>query len=241
MHARSRHARRSGRDAPRSSSRTVDALDVATASAESRRTCASLNGLDRLHRPDVNLVSVRRALPPWLGPSLTTWAREASASFDQILRTDRYDLGAATHGLPDDARFWMTADVAVLLGRFAQLTNASRLRVVFGAVRGYRCRKFHVDYVRFRLVTTYLGPGTEWLPEHAVHRRALGQPVDDPRAANQAIVRDDSAVRRAGTGDVIAMKGALHTPGFGAVHRSPPIEGTGQLRVVLVASTVEDG
>jgi len=40
-------------------------------------------------------------------------------------------------------------------------------------------------------------------------------------------------------GEVIVMKGALHPNHRGAVHRSPPIEGTGRVRVVLIASTVD--
>jgi hypothetical protein len=35
------------------------------------------------------------------------------------------------------------------------------------------------------------------------------------------------------------MKGALHPNHRGAVHCSPPIEGTGRVRVVLIASTVD--
>jgi len=203
------------------------------------QTCPSLEDLDLLHRAEVNLVSVRRTLPAWLDASLTTWARGAPAKFDQILRTDRYDLSGATHGLPEATRLWLTSDVAVLLGRFAHFAGASRLRVSFSAVRSDQCRRFHMDDVRYRLVTTYAGPGTEWVPEHALCREALEHPADCPCDANQAIVRNASAVRHAGPGEIVVMKGALHPHGLGAVHRSPPIEATGQLRVVLIASTVE--
>lgn len=48
-----------------------------------------------------------------------------------------------------------------------------------------------------------------------------------------------STPRHAVPGDVIVMKGALHPGHRGAVHRSPPIEGTGRIRVVPIASTVE--
>ena len=32
-------------------------------------------------------------------------------------------------------------------------------------VRTDSCRKFHADYVTARLITTYLGEGTQWLDE----------------------------------------------------------------------------
>lgn len=40
-------------------------------------------------------------------------------------------------------------------------------------------------------------------------------------------------------GEVIVGKGALHPDHWGAVHRSPPIEATGRVRAVLIASTVD--
>jgi hypothetical protein len=95
-----------------------------------------------------------------------------------------------------------------------------------------------MDYVRYRLITTYVGPGTEWVPEEAVRREALDHPTDCPCDANKEIVRDPSAIRHAVPGEVIVMKGALHPGRRGAIHRSPAIEGTGRVRVLLIASTV---
>lgn len=67
---------------------------------------------------------------------------------------------------------------------------------------------------------------------------ALGNSPECPTAANRAIVTDDRAIRRAVAGDVLLLRGHLGVVGLahGAVHRSPPIEGSGQLRVVLVLS-----
>jgi len=158
---------------------------------------------------------------------------------EALSRAVRRDRGPATRGLAEPASTWLTVDVAVLIARLAHLADARRLRVSLGAVRTDRCRKFHVDYVRYRLVTTYVGPGTEWVPDSAVHREALDHPPDCPCDANKEIVKDASAIRHAVPGEVVVMKGALHPNSLGAVHRSPPIEGTGRVRVVLIASTVD--
>ena len=40
------------------------------------------------------------------------------------------------------------------------------------------CRKFHTDGYPLRLFTTYLGRGTEWLPEKATNRKGLGKSND---------------------------------------------------------------
>lgn len=204
-----------------------------------RRADAAVEAGERLTQGEVNLVSWHRELPSGLDAQLVDWAKRFPAQFDEIVCVSSYELSAATRGLAEPARAWLTMDVAILIARLAHLADARRLRVSLGAVRTDRCRKFHVDYLRYRLVTTYVGPGTEWVPDAAVRREALDHPQDCPCNANKEIVRDPSAVRHAVPGEVIVMKGALHPGHHGAVHRSPPIEGTGRVRVVLIASTVD--
>ena len=204
-----------------------------------RRASAEVEASERLARGEVNLVSWHRELPSGLDAQLVEWAKRFPAQFDEIVCVPSYDLSAATRGLAEPARAWLTMDVAILIARLAHLADARRLRVSFGAVRTGQCRKFHVDYVRYRLVTTYVGPGTEWVPDEAVRREALDHPLDCPCDANTEIVRESSVIRHALPGEVIVMKGALHPDHRGAVHRSPPIEGTGRVRVVLIASTVD--
>jgi len=214
-----------------------------THSADSTRSRRPISpealALRRLARDGVDLVSWPRSLPPGLGAHLAAWARGEPRYFDEIVSPRAYDLSPATEGIAEAARAWITADVAMLVARLAQVADARRVRVSFGVVRTDQCRKFHVDFVRYRLVTTYVGPGTEWLPESAVSREALQHPADCPCDANREIVRDAAAVRHAGVGEVILMKGALHPGSPGAVHRSPPIEASGRSRVVLIASTAE--
>ncbi|MFM7295682.1 MAG: DUF1826 domain-containing protein [Planctomycetota bacterium] len=204
-----------------------------------RRADAEVEASERLAQGEVNLVSWHRELPVGLDAQLVEWARRFPAQFDEIVAMPNYDLSAATHGLAEPARTWLTVELAVLIARLAHLADARRLRVSLGAVRTDQCRKFHVDYVRYRLVTTYVGPGTEWVPDAAVRREALDHPPDCPCDANKEIVKDASAIRHAVPGEVVVMKGALHPNHRGAVHRSPPIEGTGRVRVVLIASTVD--
>lgn len=204
-----------------------------------REAGGEARALELLAREEVNLVSWRRDLPPGLEGQLLAWARRFPADFCGFVALPRCDLASATRGLEEPARAWLTADVAVLLARLADLSGAGRLRVSLGAIREDQCPRFHMDYVRYRLVTTYVGPGTEWVPDPAVCREALDLHTDCPCDANAEIVRDPSAIRRAAPGEVVVMKGALHPGGLGAVHRSPPIEGTGLVRVVLIASTAD--
>lgn len=55
----------------------------------------------------------------------------------------------------------LTADIESLIARFARATNSSEIEVRLEAICDDACRLFHTDRMRARLVTTYLGPGTE--------------------------------------------------------------------------------
>lgn len=208
--------------------------------ARAWRAVRSAAALEAILEPHINLISWQRTLPAGLEDALGTWAARSAASFDAVLPASSYNLGPALKGLVEPVRSQLLMDMAVLLGRFASLTQVTRLRLSFGAVRDDQCRKFHVDHHRFRLVTTYAGPGTEWVPNETVHREAMDHPVDCPCDANREIVRDPAAIRRAGAGDVLLMKGAGHTSVLGAVHRSPPLGEARRPRVVMIASSVDD-
>jgi len=126
------------------------------------------------------------------------------------------ELQAALRYLPPA----LAADIDDLVRHFAALTGKPTVRLRLEAVAGDACRKFHADYTDLRLVVTYAGPGTD------IRRTPA----------------DDAPIHRIGAGDVALFKGKLF-PGAPPVllHRSPPIEGTGNRRVVLVLDTPDAG
>ena len=126
------------------------------------------------------------------------------------------ELAAALRYLPAP----LAADIDDLVRRFAALTGRPTVRLRLETVEGDACRRFHADYTDLRLVTTYAGPGTD------IRQTAA----------------EDASVTRIGTGDIALFKGKLF-PGNPPVllHRSPPIEGTGERRIVLVLDTPDAG
>lgn len=138
----------------------------------------------------------------------------------------------------EGSRFWMRRDIEELIAVLLTRLGDQRLRVQLGPVRTDQCRKFHVDFLTERLLCTYVGPGTEWIPDDAVDWSAIENPPQCPREANQAICRDPSQIRRALGGDVLILRGRHFAGSRGVVHRSPPIEEAGLKRVVLTISGV---
>jgi Protein of unknown function (DUF1826) len=82
---------------------------------------------------------------------------------------------------------------------------------------------FHVDGTHLRLLCTYRGPGTEWLPEHAVNRAELGRRYRSHKIANARIARSPRSAQRVLPGWVAVIRGAGSAAACrrGLVHRSP--------------------
>jgi hypothetical protein len=122
----------------------------------------------------------------------------------------------------------LCADAADLGQRFAAIMGPEALSLRLEIIDGDACRKFHADYVTARLITTYVGPGSEWLSNEDAAGLASGVPSGQ------------LAVRRVRSGDVALFKGRRWSDSP-IIHRSPPIEGTGQRRLVLVINPAEPG
>ncbi len=187
-----------------------------------------------------DLVSYHREVPRYVEQALSTWLTHRPPSFSCQVSLPRYSLSEATSQLPEPARSWLLVDMARCVASLAEAAQSDRFKVSFGPVHGNQCRKFHTDFVRYRLVRTYLGPGTQWVAPENVREDSPMRIGESPEEANRRVVHDLNDVHQAGPGDVLLLRGARHEMGASTLHRSPPIEGTGTARVVLIASTVHD-
>jgi hypothetical protein len=123
-------------------------------------------------------------------------------------------------------RHAFVADMAAQATRFAALAATDTVRLRLDVVTSNACRRWHRDCVPLRLLCTYRGPGTWWLPP-TLAEAALANPDADNTAQAQPLQTQDVAVFK-GCG----WPGQGHSQGI--VHRSPRIEGTGLVRLVLV-------
>lgn len=111
----------------------------------------------------------------------------------------------------------LRVDIAALAQRFMALMQVDAIRVRVEGVSTNACKKVHADYTDVRLITTYSGPGTDYAP----HGDA------------------DCCLERVPTGAVALFKGRTYAPDHPpCLHRSPPIEGSGERRLVLVIDTL---
>lgn len=126
-------------------------------------------------------------------------------------------------GTPDGPeRDLLVDDVAALADIFARVMEARWLRLRLDPVDTNACRRFHIDMVTARLVCTYRGMGTQY-----------GTSVDGA---------DPEQIETVPTGSPVMLRGTLWPtkPDAGLRHRSPPIEGTGETRLLLVLDPLDD-
>jgi hypothetical protein len=192
-------------------------------------------------QPGVNTVIWRRSLSPALLMGLEQLTlRTSFASHVDVVAGELDALVALTAFVPrGELADVLAADIVRLGTLLFAMTGASRACASLVTVGDDKCRKFHADYKALRLVCSYVGPGTECVPESGLVREALGSPLEDMGEANRQIVPDTRCVARAETSDVVLLKGEAFpgNAGYGAVHRSPPILATGGRRLVLKLDT----
>lgn len=105
--------------------------------------------------------------------------------------------------------FWLE-DMARVCALFCDVEQSDSIQMWIGSKRG--CRRYHVDNVPRRLLVTYDGRGTEWLPDNAADRDAFAN-----GAPNDKIVKDYSSRRFMGEWDIAIFRGGAS----GLLHRTP--------------------
>jgi len=189
------------------------------------------NVLQDIHLPSKNIAIYERSIAP-LKTELADLATKtvecrASGTVKEILAALKTDYGALFADYPG-----LFADVAELLKLFERTAKASSFRLLLTTVRTNMCRRFHTDINDLRMLCTYVGPGTLWLPDTFVNREAY-----HAEGSNTDIVEEASQIQQAGAGDVVLLKGALYPEANPILHRSPSIEEKGENRLLLRIDT----
>ncbi len=130
-------------------------------------------------------------------------------------------------------------NIAELVDMFCYLFGLKRAGLRLATLSRAMCPRFHVDRVPCRLVTTYHGVATEWLPHQAVDRSKLGPGSNGQSDLASGLFADESDIQRLTCGDVALLKGELWTGNedAGLVHRSPAVP-AGENRLLLTLDFV---
>ena len=176
-----------------------------------------LRDLACIFEPHVNVALLARSLPPELAPDVAVFVGTRAPNIVQTVAANEASSEWLSTELSEMGE--LRADAARWIEVMADLTGASRIGVRLTRADTAMCPRFHVDFVGLRLVTTYSGPGTEFLDGAEVLRQESPRPGGAPNLE----VRSRDAIQAAGVGDVVLLKGEgwPGNEGRGAVHRSP--------------------
>ncbi|MGH1432587.1 MAG: DUF1826 domain-containing protein [Neptuniibacter sp.] len=125
-------------------------------------------------------------------------------------------------------------DINLLLDMYSCLFDLEEVGVRLQVLDRAMCPRFHTDKLGCRLVSTYQGPATEWLPNDCLDRTKLGAGNMGLSDAESGLYPSAESVQQVSAGDVVLLKGEgwFGNEGHGAVHRSPTITNL-QKRIVV--------
>ncbi len=111
---------------------------------------------------------------------------------------------------------------AELVDIFCCLIELKRTGLRLTALGQAMYPKFHVDKVPCRLVTTFQGMATEWLPHQTVNRNKLGTGGNGIPDSHSGLYKNQVDVQQLNSGDVTLLIGECWegNENAGLVHRS---------------------
>jgi hypothetical protein len=181
--------------------------------------------LHQILHDEVNLAVWQRRLPHRLGDAARPLVLAAPFCACVEAAPD-VATSALLARLPARPAPGLIEDIADLAHAFAAIAGTpGAVRVRLEAITGPACHRWHADAVGLRLLCTYRGAGTEWLP--------LGGGAAAARDLNPLAL--PVPPRRLAAGDVAIMKGErlAGNAGAGCIHRSPPAGVGGRARLLL--------
>jgi len=182
--------------------------------------------------------------------NMAVWQRSLSASLQQaakqliqlnptlvwteVVTPDRIHDRIMDQFSDVDNITFLADDIFQLVDLFCCLFELSQAGLRFSVLDRAMCPRFHVDKVPCRLITTYCGIATQWLPQHLVDRTKLGAGCSGKTDEDSGLMLKANAIQQLEVGQVALLKGEnwLNNQNAGLVHRSPQ-PGEGEQRLLL--------
>lgn len=123
-------------------------------------------------------------------------------------------------------------DISNILSNFMEISNSSEFRLTLKTVNDNMCSKFHTDINDLRLLCSYQGAGTLWLPDNIVN-----SVKDQNLSQTDWEAEFPEMIQQVQTGALTILKGALFPGAQPIMHKSPNIEELNQKRLLLRIDT----
>ncbi len=189
--------------------------------------------------------------------NIAVWRRQLSPSLTQFIEgylnfnTDVQIAMTATPdnvfsgvkdamGINNESSDELCKDITQLVDMFCDLFDIKHVGLRLRTLDRAMCPRFHVDRVPCRLITTYSGVATQWLPDDSVDRSKLGRGNNGLPDEQSGIYLNCNAIQQLGNGDIALLKGEAWdgNENGGLVHRSPEVAANDQ-RLLMTLDFIE--
>ncbi len=177
------------------------------------------------YQEDVNIVTWQRDLSESLQQTVKELLETKPAFQANLTVTPESVFDDMQKAFGDSEQTELSQNIAELVEMFCSLFELTHAGLRLTALDKAMCPKFHVDRVPGRLVTTYQGVATEWLPHEIVDRTKLGVGSKGLPDNESGIYQQYDNIQQLNCGDVAILKGENwhDNDDAGLVHRSPAL------------------
>lgn len=180
--------------------------------------------LTDIYRDEHNIIIWRRPLSPDFLWSIDEFLKSHEA-FKMAMAVTPQQVFADLREKLQNVRcaYKLSQNIAELVDMFCGLFDLKQAGLRLTVLDRAMCPRFHVDSVSCRLVTTYRGVATEWLPHNVVDRTKLGTGNNGLPDELSGLYQNSDDIQRLNNGDVALLKGERWkgNENAGLVHRSP--------------------
>ena len=190
--------------------------------------------LTDIYKEDTNIVIWQRELSQTLKDSVKDLLNFNSKYQTAMTATPESVAMGLSESFGEVSRPELVENITELVDMFCCLFDLKRVGLRLVALDRAMCPKFHVDRVPCRLVCTYQGEATEWLPHNQVERAKLGRGAEGQPDHLSGLFEDKKQIQKLNSGDVGLLKGEIwqENENAGLVHRSPSLS-EGERRLLL--------
>ncbi|WP_434762683.1 DUF1826 domain-containing protein [Vibrio fortis] len=205
---------------------TTERLSAATETSNtpSYSTGESPTVLTDIYQDHINMVVWERTFSDELTQAIEEFVAnnpDFSKSVNVSSESAYQELQRSLDNLPPA----LVQNITELVDMFCCLFELKDAGVRLATLDRAMCPRFHVDRVPCRLVTTFYGTATQWLPNHVLDRSKLGHGSNGQPDHLSGLYQGESDVQQLSCGDVALLKGGawIGNEETALVHRSPMV------------------
>lgn len=220
----------------------VELIDTSPKLRGMTRTSHDPSVLTEVYREHTNLLIWQRQLAESLSlgakhilSTQPTLRASCIVNADNVQQTLAEVLGS------EPETFDLREDISLLVDMFCCLFDLQQVGLRLTSLNRAMCPRFHVDKVPCRLVTTYQGIATEWVPHHIADRTKLGAGSQGKTDEESGLMPSANDIQILKQGDVALLKGERWegNEGAGVIHRSPQMSNN-ESRLLLTLDFMTD-